>query len=75
MKHNKPEVAARTLEILRRQRDFSTSLTSSPLLSIREENCKNCEGPFSPAWTPVWGQPWNSGLLLLELKLLWLSPL
>ena len=48
MKHNKPEMAAGTPEILRSQRDFSTSLTSSPLLTTREDICKNCGDPFSP---------------------------
>ena len=38
-----------TPESFRKQDESSSSLTSSPLcLKSREENCQNCEGPFSP---------------------------
>ena len=45
MKHKTPA----TPESLRMQHEPTRSLTSSPLvLNSREENCKNCEGLFSP---------------------------
>ena len=46
MKHKEQTCA--TPENLRRQGDLSRSLTSSPLLTGREEKCQNCEGLFSP---------------------------
>ena len=51
MKHQKPspQFALATPESLRGQGESTRSLTSSPLLHhSREENCHNCEGPFSP---------------------------
>ena len=48
MKHKKPSGPLATPESLRTETEFSRSPTSSPLLNIREENCRNCEGPFFP---------------------------
>ena len=49
MKHRKAEATPSSPEALRSKGESSRSLIGSPLpLHNREENCRNCDGPFSP---------------------------
>ena len=49
MKHKKAEATPVSPEALRSTEKSSRSLIGSPLpLHNREENCQNCDGPFSP---------------------------
>ena len=49
MKHRKAEATRSSPEALRSKGESSRSLIGSPLpLHNREENCRNCDGPFSP---------------------------
>ena len=49
MKHKKAEATPASPEALRSKEESSRSLIGSPLpLYNREENCRNCDGPFSP---------------------------
>ena len=49
MKHRKAEATPASPEALRSKGESSRSLIGSPLpLHNREENCRNCDGPFSP---------------------------
>ena len=49
MKHKKAEATPVSPEALRSTEKSSRSLIGSPLpLHNREENCRNCDGPFSP---------------------------
>ena len=49
MKHRKAEATPSSPEALRSKGESSRSLIGSPLpLHNREENCQNCDGPFSP---------------------------
>ena len=49
MKHRKAEATPASPEALRSKGESSRSLIGSPLpLYNREENCRNCDGPFSP---------------------------
>ena len=48
-KHKKAEATPVSPEALRSKEESSRSLIGSPLpLYNREENCQNCDGPFSP---------------------------
>ena len=49
MKHKKAEATPAPPEALRSSEESSRSLVGSPLpLYNKEENCRNCDGPFSP---------------------------
>ena len=49
MKHKKAEATPASPDALRSTEESSRSLIGSPLpLHNREENCQNCDGPFSP---------------------------